>query len=163
MWFLHFFPEWLFGFIVHSLVIIGCVGTFISFFILNKILRLFPAFSSHYRIAQLVSVVVLTLGVYLWGGYSMEMAYREKVATLEAELEEAKKNSGKVNTVIETKVVTKTKVIKEQGETIIKEVDKLIPVEKDCALPKEAIDVHNDAARLNKAVDELLKQQEVKK
>lgn len=163
MWFLHFFPEWLFAFIVHSLLTVGLVGTFLSFFVLNKVLRFFPAFANYYRLAQLASIVTLTLGVYIWGGYSMEMAYREKVATLQAELEEAKKNSGKVNTVIETKVVTKTKIIKEQGETIIKEVDRLIPVEKDCALPKEAIDVHNDAARLNRAVEELRKQQEAKK
>ena len=163
MWFLHFFPEWLFGFIVHSLLVVGLVGTFLSFFVLNKILRLVPAFANYYRIAQLASIVTLTLGVYLWGGYSMEMAYREKVATLQAELEEAKKNSGKVNTVIETKVVTKTKVIKEKGDTIVQQVDKLIPVEQDCSLPKEAIEVHNEAARMNKAIEESRKQQETKK
>lgn len=163
MWFLHFFPEWLFAFIVYGLLSIGLVGTILSFFVLNKFLRLVPAFANYYRIAQLASIVTLTLGVYLWGGYSMEMAYRERVATLQAELEEAKKNSGKVNTVIETKVVTKTKIIKEKGETIIQQVDKLIPVEKDCTVPKEAIDVHNEAARLNKAVEELRKQQETKK
>ena len=163
MWLLHFFPEWLFAFIVYGLLTIGVVGTILSFFVLNRLLRLVPAFANHYRVAQLVSILTLTLGVYLWGGFSMEMAYRERVATLQAELEEAKKNSGKVNTVIETKVITKTKIIKEKGDTIIQQVDKLIPVEKDCALPKEAVDVHNDAAKMNKAVEELRKQQETKK
>jgi galactokinase len=87
----------------------------------------------------------------------MEMAYQERVKELEAKLEKAKEESGKVNTVVETKVVTKTKIIKEKGETIVQQVDKIIPVEKDCTVPKEAIDVHNEAARMNKAIQELRK------
>jgi signal transduction histidine kinase len=157
VWFLHFFPEWLFAFIVYGLLGIGVVGSFLSFFILNHILNKIPGLAKYYRIAQLVSIVSLVLGVYLWGGYSMEMAYRERVAELQKELEVAKEESKKVNTVIQTKIVTKTKVIKEKGETIVQQVDKLIPVEKDCALPKEAVDVHNEAARMNKAIDELRK------
>lgn len=155
MWLLHFLPEGLISFIVHGLVFLGVIGVFLSFFVINKILRMMPVAANYYRTAQIVSVVILTLGVYLWGGYSMEMAYRERVAELQAQLEEAKKESGKVNTVIETKVVTQTKVIKQKGETIIQQVDKIIPVEKDCAIPKEVIDVHNDAARMNKAIEEL--------
>lgn len=155
MWLLHFLPEGLFGFIVHALVFLGAVGVFLSFFVINKILRLVPAAANYYRVAQIASVAVLTLGVYLWGGYSMEMAYRERVAELQKQLEQAKEESGKVNTVVETKVVTKTKIIKEKGETIVQQVDKIIPVEKDCAVPKEAIDVHNEAARMNKAIEEL--------
>lgn len=157
MWFLHFFPEWLFAFIVYGLLTVGVIGSFLSFFILNHILNKIPGLAKYYRIAQLVSIVSLVLGVYLWGGYSMEMAYRERVAELQKELEVAKEESKKVNTVIQTKIVTKTKVIKEKGDTIIQQVDKLIPVEKDCALPKEAVDVHNEAARMNKAIEELRK------
>lgn len=155
MWLIHLLPEGLVSFIVHGLVFLGVVGVILSFFVLNKLLRLVPAFANYYRLAQFGSVAVLTLGVYLWGGYSMEMVYQERVKELQAKLEEAKRESGKVNTVIETKVVTKTKIIKQAGETIIQRVDNVIPVEKDCAVPKEAIDVHNDAARMNKAIEEL--------
>jgi hypothetical protein len=157
MWLLHFFPEWLFGFIVYTLTFVGAIGVFLTFVLLNKLLRMIPAVANYYRVAQLASVVMLTLGVYLWGGFSMEMAYRERVAELQKELEAAKEESKKVNTVVETKVVTKTKIIKERGETIVQQVEKIIPVEKDCALPKEVIDVHNEAARMNKAVEELRK------
>lgn len=157
MWLIHLLPEGFVSFIVHGLVFLGTIGVILSFFILNKLLRLVPAFANYYRGAQFASVAVLTLGVYLWGGYSMEMAYQDRVKDLQAQLEEAKKESGKVNTVIETKVVTKTKVIKEKGDTIIQQVDKVIPVEKDCRVPQEAIDVHNDAAQMNKAIEELRK------
>lgn len=157
MWLIHLLPEGFVSFIVHGLVFLGVVGVILSFFVLNKFLRLVPAFANYYRIAQFGSVAVLTLGVYLWGGYSMEMAYQERVKDLQAQLDAAKQESGKINTVIETKVVTKTKVIKEKGETIVQQVDKVIPVEKDCRVPQEAIDVHNDAARMNRAIEELRK------
>ena len=155
MWLLHYFPEWLFSFIVYGLVTVGIIGTFLSFVVLNRLLFLVPRFANYYRLAQIVSLVVLTLGVYLWGGYSMEMAYREKVAELQQKLDQAQQESNKVNTVVEIKVVTKTKIIKEKGDTIVQQVDRLVPVEKDCPIPKEAIDVHNEAARMNKAIEEL--------
>lgn len=157
MWLLHFLPEWLFSLLVNGLTILGIIGVIASFTALNRLLRLLPGFANYYRLVQVASVVILTLGVYLKGGYSMEMAYRERVTKLQEELELAKKESAKVNTVIETKVVTKTKVIKEKGDTIVQQVDRVIPVEKDCTVPKEAIDVHNEAARMNKAIEELRK------
>ena len=155
MWILHLLPDDFLNFIINALLVLGVVSTVLSFFVINKILRLFPGLAAYYRIAQLVSIIILTAGVYLKGGYSTEMEWRDRVAEVEKQLEEAKKESGKVNTVVETKVVTKTKVIKEKGDTIIQQVDKIIPVEKDCALPKEAIDVHNEAARMNKAIEEM--------
>jgi len=155
MWIIHLLPTGFVGFIVHALVFIGVIGTLLSFFVINKILRLVPGFAKYYRISQIASVAVLTLGVYLWGGYSMELAYQDRVADLEKQLAQAKEDSKKVNTVVETKVVTQTKVIKERGETIIQQVDKIIPVEKDCSVPKEVIEVHNEAARMNKAIEEL--------
>lgn len=156
MWLIHLLPAGLVSFVVDALLFIGVVGTFLSFFVINKILRMFPQFAAHYRIAQIASVAVLTLGVYLWGGYSMEMAYQERVKELEEKLAQAKEESSKVNTVVETKVVTQTKVIKEKGETIIQQVDKIVPTE-GCVLSKEIIDVHNEAAQMNKAIEELRK------
>ena len=155
MWLIHLLPAGLVSFIVNLLLVLGVAGVFFSFFVINKVLKMFPQFAGYYRSAQIASVAVLTLGVYLWGGYSMEMAYQDRVKELEAQLAQAKEDSAKVNTVVQTKVVTQTKVIKEKGETIIQQVDKIIPVEKDCAIPKEVVDVHNDAARMNKAIEEL--------
>jgi hypothetical protein len=157
MWLIHLLPAGFVNFIVNALLFVGVLGTILSFFVLNKLLLMFPPFAKYHRVAQIASVAILTLGVYLWGGYSMEMAYQERVKELEAKLAQAKEESSKVNTVVETKVITKTKIIKEKGETIVQQVDKIIPVEKDCALPKEAIDVHNEAARMNKAIEQLRK------
>lgn len=153
MWLIHLLPAGLVSFFVDALLFVGVVGTFLSFFVINKVLRLVPGFAKYYRMAQAASILILTLGVYLWGGYSMEMAYHERVKELEAKLEKAKEDSAKVNTVIEEKIVYRNKIIKEKGETLIERVETI--KEADCKVPKEVIDVHNEAARMNKAIEEL--------
>jgi hypothetical protein len=105
---------------------------------------------------KIAGIVLLALGVYFRGGYSVEMAWRERVAELETKIAQAQEASEKVNTVIETRVVTKTKVIKEKADTIIEYVDRereIIKFDNKCPVPQEAIDVHNEAARMNQAIE----------
>lgn len=155
MWLLHFLPDAFLAFIVNMVLVLGIVATIITCFLLKYLVRLMPVLAPHIKIAQIVSVVVLLSAVYFKGGYSAEMQWRERVREVEARLEEARKESAKVNTVVETKVVTQTKVIKEKAEELIKYVDREVIKEVDnCKLSKEVIDVHNDAARMNQAVEQ---------
>ncbi len=159
MWLLSFLPDSLLMYVVNSVLVAGAVGSFLSFFVLHKILNKFPTLAPYHLLIQIVSAALLIAGIYFKGGYSVEMEWREKVAAIQAELEEAKKKSEQVNTVVETKVVTKTKVIKEKADTIVQYVDRPVMQEfdKTCPIPKEAIDVHNEAARMNKAIEEMRK------
>ena len=154
MWILHFLPDSLILWATNILLLVG-VGLTVAGLFAHRI----PVIWQYQLPFKIVGIALLAAGVYFRGGYGVEMAWRERVAEVEAQLEEAKKESAKVNTVVETKVITKTKIIKQQGETIIQQVDKLIPVEKDCVVPKEAIDVHNEAARMNKIIEEQRKAQ----
>jgi hypothetical protein len=159
MWILHFLPDAFLAFIVNAILIIGVVSTFISFVILNRLLMMFPPLANYYRIAQVVSIIILLAGVYFKGGYSTEMLWRERVAEVEAKLKEAEAKSAEVNTVIETKIVNRVKEIKVQGDEVIKYIDreivkydtKFLPGEI-CEIPKEVISAHN-AAALNKPVE----------
>ena len=159
MWILHFLPDAFLAFIVNAVLIIGVVSTFISFVILNRLLMMFPPLANYYRIAQVVSIIILLAGVYFKGGYSTEMLWRERVAEVEAKLKEAEAKSAEVNTVIETKIVNRVKEIKVQGDEVIKYVDreivkydtKFLPGEI-CEIPKEVISAHN-AAALNKPIE----------
>jgi hypothetical protein len=159
MWILHFLPDTFLAFIVNAILIIGVVSTFISFVILNRLLIMFPPLANYYRIAQIVSIIILLAGVYFKGGYSTEMIWRDRVAEVEAKLKEAEAKSAEVNTVIETKIVNRVKEIKVQGDEVIKYVDreivkydtKFLPGEI-CEIPKEVISAHN-AAALNKPVE----------
>lgn len=155
MWILHFLPDGFLSFVINSILVLGLVSTVLSFFVINRILRMFPGMASYYRIAQAVSIAVLTLGVYLKGGYNTEMQWRERVTELEEKLKVAQDESKKANAVVETKVVTKTKVVKEKADTIIQYVDReIVKYDNACPIPKEVIDVHNEAAQMNKVIEE---------
>ena len=81
------------------------------------------------------------------GAVYNENAWREKVAELEKKVEEGKLQSEKVNTQIVTKYLTKTQVIKEKGEDVIKYVDReVVKIDERCVLPSEAVKAHNQAA-----------------
>lgn len=155
MWVLHFLPDTFLQFIVNTILVIGVVSTFLSFFVLNHILRLFPLLANYYRIAQVVSIIILVLGVYFKGGYSTEMIWREKVAEMQLKINEAIEQAEQASKTVETKVITKTKIVKEKGDTVIQYIDREI-VKYDvkfaaggqCEIPEEFIKAHNDAVAI---------------
>ena len=100
------------------------------------------------------------LGVWLRGGYDVEMSWRAKVAEAEARVAVAEQQSKETNTVIEQKIVEKTKVIKGKTEYITQYLDRevvkkeeIIKYIEQCPVPKEIIDIHNQAAEMNKAAE----------
>lgn len=147
MWMLSFLPDEFLLYIVHCILAVGAIGTFLSFFVVNNILRKFPGFAPYYIFAQIISLATLSLGLFFSGGYHTEMEWREKVAELEKKLKEAEGRSQQVNTVIQTKVVEKIKVVKDvqiKVEEKIKEVEKRIDAE--CKLDPEVPKILNQAA-----------------
>jgi hypothetical protein len=132
-----------------------------------------PFYGNYVKILQPVGIILLVLGVWLRGGYDTEMSWRAKVAEAEARVAAAEQKSQETNTIIEEKVVEKTKVIKEKGNTIVKYIDRyndrevikivegpervrieeVIKYIEKCPVPKEIIDLHNQAAEMNKAAE----------
>ena len=148
MWMLSFVPDSLLLWIVNTILIVGAIGSFLSFFVLHKILNKFPALAPYHLLIQIVSIVLLVAGVYLKGGYSVEMAWRERVADLEAKIKVAEEQSSTANDQIRTVVKEKIKVVKEVQVVVqerIKEVEKKIDAE--CKVDSEAINIINDAAK----------------
>jgi preprotein translocase subunit SecF len=148
MWYLSFIPDSLLLYIVNGVLIAGAVGSFVCFFLLHRVLRWVPALAPYHLILQIVSAVLLVLGLYFKGGYSVEMSWREKIADLEAKVKVSEEKSQQVNTVIQTKVVEKIKVVKDVQvvlqDRIIKEKEL---IDKECKVAPEAIIIHNDAAK----------------
>jgi hypothetical protein len=88
------------------------------------------------------------------------MAWRDKVAKLEEQVKIAEQKSQETNTVVEQKIVEKTKVIKGKTEYITRYLDReviknqeIIKYIEQCPVPKEIIDIHNQAADINKAAE----------
>jgi flagellar biosynthesis component FlhA len=132
-----------------------------------------PFYGNYVKILQPIGIVLLVLGVWLRGGYDTEMAWRDKVAKLEEQVKVAEQKSQETNTVIQEKVVEKTKIVRERGQDIIKYVDKwntkeivkevqgperirreeVIKYIENCPVPKEMIDLHNQAVDVNRAAE----------
>jgi hypothetical protein len=155
MWLLHLLPDSLISLIVDLVLAAGVTVTVAGFFV-----RFIP-FVNTYRIpVQVAGILLLTVGVYFEGGYTTEMAWRERVREVEAKVAEAEKQSAEVNTEIVTKVVTQTRVVRERGDDIIKYVDRevvknqeVIRFVENCPIPDIIINTHN-AAALNHPVEE---------
>jgi hypothetical protein len=82
------------------------------------------------------------------------------VREVEAKLAVAEKRSAEVNTEIVTKIVTKTKLVTQRGDDIIKYVDRevvknqeVIKFVENCPIPEIIINTHN-AAALNRPIEE---------
>lgn len=148
MWLLSFLPDALLMYIINTVLVVGAVGFFLSFFVLHKILNKFPALAPYHLAIQIVSVILLVAGIYFKGGYSTEMMWRERVKEAEAKIKIAEAQSEQANVDLISARKEKTKVIKEVQVVIkerIKEVEKRIDAE--CRVDPEAISILNDAAR----------------
>ena len=162
MWILSILPDAA----IHLIFILGILGT-IAGFVLG-----FTPFVKTYQFAiHLCSIVILVFGVYLEGGLAENKEWELKVKEMEAKVAQAEAQSTNKNTEIQEKVVENTKVIREKGRDIIKYVDRwntkevikevegperirreeVIKYIENCPVPKEMINIHNQATELNKA------------
>lgn len=147
MWMLAWIPDSLLLYVVHLILLAGAIGTFLSFFLLHKIVRWFPALAPYHLLIQIVSVALLVGGVYFKGGYDTEMAWRDKVKEAEAAVAKAEEASDKLKKDLEEERKKKQKVKVEYYNTVkteIKEVEKLI--NGKCDVDPKVNELHNKAA-----------------
>ena len=152
-WMIGLIPDAVLNWTYWAIIIAGLTGVLAGW-----IGKWIPFYGNYVKILQPVGIVLLVLGVWLRGGYDTEMSWRAKVAEAEARVAAAEQKSQETNTVIEQKVVEKTKVIKGKTEYITQYLDRevvkkeeIIKYIEQCPVPKEIIDIHNQAADLNKA------------
>lgn len=158
MWLLHLLPDTLLMYIVNIILVLGIVLTVLSFFVLNRILRLIPGLAKYHTVIQILSILILAAGLYFKGGYTTEMMWREEVAKVQAELDAAKNKAAEVVVQIEERVVFKDRIIKEKAQAIIQYVDRevvkkeeIVRYVENCPVPNEIITIHNEATMLNSA------------
>lgn len=141
MWIINLLPDWLF----YVIFFIGVIGYAITYML--KWIPI-PAIYIYKTPIQIVSIALVALGTFLSGAVWNNNSWKEKVAKLEKEVAEAKAQSEKVNTEVVVKYVTKTQVVKEKGEEVIKYIDReVVKIDETCRLNQEAIKAHNTAAK----------------
>ena len=151
IWILSFIPDWFWTLVL----IFGILGTLASW-----VLKFIPFISTYRLPIQVASIIALVVGVYFQGVIANEAKWQSKIAELQQKVVEAEIKSKETNIVVQEKIVTKTKVIKEKGKDIVNYIDRevvkkeeIIKYIEQCPVPKEIIDLHNRAAELNNAAE----------
>lgn len=163
-WMIGFIPDWFWTLVLMA----GILGILISW-----VLKFVPFVSTYRLPIQIGSIVALLIGVYFQGVVANEEKWQTQIKELQEQIKIAESKSKETNVVVQEKIVTKTKVIKEKGKDIIKYVDRwntkevikevegperirreeVIKYIENCPVPKEIIDIHNQATELNKAAE----------
>lgn len=116
MWMLNFLPE----FFIHFILLAGISGV-IAGFLLG-----FIPFVNRYKLPiQIISLLVLSLGIYLEGGLAKKKDFDLKIKELEVKVAKAEAEAANKNVEIQEIVVEKTKVIKESGQKQIEYITKI--------------------------------------
>jgi len=170
MWLLSFLPTGFLEFIINAVLIGSIVGIVLGFFG-SKL----PVVGTHANIIKYVSIALFCVGLYWKGGFSVEKEWRERVEALEVKVRQAEAQAKEANEHIETRVVEKTKVVREKGKIRIEYINRLVEgktVEivkdmsaeeralfevkqkelqdalKNCPVPRIIIEEHNKAAEI---------------
>jgi hypothetical protein len=145
MWYvlLSFLPDWFVTYFVHLIFGAGVIGILAGTF-LSKV----PFVSQYGTLIKIVSNVLFVVGLFLEGGLQTELAWREKVAELQAKIEIAQQQSKETNAKIENKVADKVKTIKDNvnaNRQIIEE--NRTSINAECKLSDTAWMLYNSASQ----------------
>ena len=150
MWLMNFLPNWMF----HAVLIVGVLGL-ISSFVLNFI----PSFKLYHLPIQVLSVLLIAVGVWFQGAMSNQAEWEAKVAEMQVKVAEAEAKSQEENVKIITKTVKKLELVRTKGQDIINYVDRevvkdreVIKFVENCPIPQIIINTHN-AAALNQPIE----------
>ncbi len=134
MWLFEFIPQTLF----YLLFLASGIGYVISLFLPNAILQ---------KQVKIASVIAIGISIYLLGMLYVNNLWKERAEKLQQQVVELAAKSTTTNTEIQERVVTKTQIIKQRGEDIIKYVDReIVKINNNCVIPQEFVTVHNRAA-----------------
>jgi len=139
-WMLQMIPDSIFVWITYLLFATGLV-----LYVASKLVSWIPLMGRYRLPAELAGVAALVVAAYFYGG----IGYREMIAEMKEKVRIAEEKSQQVNTVIETKIVEKIKVVKENvyiNREIVKEVAGK-QLDAQCSLPKSTISLHDSASR----------------
>ena len=135
--------DWLPTFVVHLITLAGLGGLIVSF------LAGFLIPQQYKLIAQVASVLVLALGLYLEGGLSNEDKWQAKVKEMQVQIAQTEKAGAEASVKVVTKYIDRVQIVKEKGDAIVQKVPEYITKESDakCTIPNGFVVLHDAAAK----------------
>ena len=141
---MNFLPNWIF----HAILLAGVLGL-----IASLVLKFIPFFNTYKLPVQVLSILLIVTGVWFEGAISNQAEWEARVAEMQVKVAEAEAKSSEANVKIVTKIVKKTKRIREKGDAIISYIDRevvknneVIKFVENCPIPDIIIKTHNAAA-----------------
>ena len=144
VWMFSLLPDSIFVMLTYAIFAAGLV-----LYIASKLVQWIPIMMQYRVPAELVGVLCLCIGAYFFGWRGNEEHWLARIKELEEKVAIAEARSREVNTVIETKIVTKIKVVKETvyaNREIIREVAGA-QLDSQCSLPQSSVVLLNSASR----------------
>jgi len=143
---------WMFSLLPDSIFVMLTYVIFAAgllLYIASKMVQWIPIMMQYRLPAELVGVLCLCIGAYFFGWRGNEEHWLARIKELEEKVVIAESKSREVNTIIETKIVTRIKVVKETvyaNREIIKEVAGA-QLDSQCTLPQSSVVLLNSASR----------------
>ena len=144
VWMFSLLPDSIFVMLTYVIFAAGLL-----LYIASKLVQWIPIMMQYRMPAELVGVLCLCIGAYFFGWRGNEEHWLARVKELEEKVVIAESKSREVNTIIETKIVTKIKVVKETvyaNREIIREVAGA-QLDSQCSLPWSSVVLHDSASR----------------
>ena len=147
MFLLSFIPDEFLIWVINFILLAGLVGivvtTAFKFFI-----KYIPSIIPFRTALQVVSLVLLVVGVFFRGGYSVEMSWRERAKEMEEKVAKSEAQAKEANAKIKTVYVDKIKVVKEQQVIIQEQIAQVQEkIDSECKVTPETITILNNSAR----------------
>jgi hypothetical protein len=143
MWMLSFVPDaWL------HLAVLGVLGVGAVIYILSYFTGFIPTLMPAREPVRIAGTALIMAGVYFYGSYATEMAWRQRVEAVEAKVTTAEKQSQSANTALVAARRKKTQILVQRQVVIqehIKTVEKQI--DSECRVDAAATQILNDAAK----------------
>jgi len=148
MWLLSFVPDAFLAHVVNAILIAGALATFLSYFVINRLLRWFPPLAPYLTFVQIVSAAILLAGVYFKGSYQTEADWRARVAEAEAKVAKAEQQARDANRALEQKSAERVRVIKGREIVVKQYIDREVTkYDNTCPVPAPVVKAVNAAAR----------------
>lgn len=141
---------WIFFWIIGKIpatfwMILSIVG--VAMYFASGILGRLPVFKTYTWALRPLSLLIAVFGIYMYGGASINDHYQKLIKEYEQKIALAEERSNSVNTVIEERLVTQNKYIK---DTQIVFQDRIIEVAKEvdgqCRVNPKIIEILNNAS-----------------
>jgi type VI protein secretion system component VasK len=132
--------------LIHAITAFGLV-VMIGAIVVSKLTTVWaPSIRILSMALQPIGALIFVIGVFLEGGYGVEMVWRDRVAKVEAKVAEAQAQAVSANQQLETEQQQHQQYIKQLEDDLSKQIHtQTIVINQSCKLDPVAVDLYNKA------------------